>query len=171
MVKMSEMTDKDFEERKPYFGVGAHEVIMGAATTGKTPNTGSEYIDFAVAGSNDEEGSVRLYLTEKTVDRTRSILAALAVHNKEGDVEKQKVRDAFKKITDSDQMLDAKFLEKFDGAHAWILVEEDKSAPKPNGGFYLRSNLYSYPPKPRVTDIQDDIKSGDNVDLSEIPFN
>ena len=170
MVKMSEMTDKDFEARKPYFGVGVHEVILTGATTGEA-TTGSKFIEFELLGENDEEGSVRLYLTEKTVERTRSILATIAVHNKDGEVEKQKVRDGFKKITDSDEMLTEKFLAKFKDMQAWILTEEDKSAPKPNGGFYLRNNLYSYEPKPRATTIQQDIEGGKPVDLSEIPFN
>ncbi len=170
MVKMNEMQDKDFEARKPYFGIGVHEIYINGATTGKAKNTGSDYIEFSIIGQNDEEGKVTLWLTEKTVDRTRSILATIAVHNKEGEVEKQKVRDAFKKITDSDEMLSEKFLAKFENMQAWILTEEDKSSPKPNGGFYLRNNLYSYEPKPRATTIEQDIAGGKPIDLSEIPF-
>ena len=166
---MGEMTDKDFEARKPYFGVGVHEVILTGATTGKS-TSGNDYIEFELLGENDEEGSVRLYLTEKTVERTRSILATIAVHNKDGEVEKQKVRDSFKKMTDSDDMLTEKFLTKYKGMQAWILTEEDTSAPKPKGGFYLRSNLYSYEPKARATTIQQDIAGGKPIDLSEIPF-
>jgi hypothetical protein len=170
MVKMKTMSDKEFEARKPYFGVGVHEVILTSAVAGKSPTTESDFIEFSLLGEADEEGSVRMYLTEKTVERTRSILATIAVHNKEGEVEKQKVRDAFKKMTDSDDMLTEKFLAKYKDMQAWILTEEDKSAPKPNGGFYLRSNLYSYEPKPRATTIQEDIAGGKPIDLSEIPF-
>lgn len=170
MVKMKEMSDKDFENRKPYFGTGVHEVILTDATSGKSPNTGSDYIEFELLGKNDEEGTVRLYLTDKTVERTRSILATIAVHNKASEVEKQKVRDGFKKMTDSDKMLTESFLAKFKDMQAWILTEKDKSAPKPNGDFYLRSNLYSYEPKARATTIQEDIDGGEPIDLSEIPF-
>ena len=170
MAKLPAMNDKDFEARKPYFGEGVHEVIIVGHETGKSPNTGSEFIEFSLIGANDEEGTARLYLTEKTVERTRSILATIAVHNKESETDKQKVRDAFKKITDSDQMLEKDFLDKFKDAQAWILVEEDQSAPKPNGGFYLRTNLYSYQPKPRSAPITEANTGGKQIDLSEIPF-
>ena len=35
MAKLPPMTDKDFEARKPYFGVGVHEVIIVGHETGK----------------------------------------------------------------------------------------------------------------------------------------
>ena len=175
MVKMNPMDDKDFETRKPYFAAGVHEVYIKDFTTGKSPNTGSQFIEFTLLGAEDEEGTARLYLTEKTVDRTRSILATIAVHNKQGEAEKQKVRDAFKVIDDSDQLLDSKFLEKFKEMQAWILVEEDLNAPKPNGGYYLRTNLYSYEPKPRNNAAQMTAEQlvsdmNESADLSEIPF-
>lgn len=173
MVKMNEMEDKDFEPRKAYFAEGVHEVYITAMERGVSPNTKSEYIEVSLLGEGDAEGSARLYLTDKTADRSRSILATIAVHNKGTDAEKQKVRDVFKKVTDTDQ-LDDKFLAKFKDMQAWILVEEDKSAPKPNGGFYLRTNLYSYEPKPRAKTadelVSDITEGGEPVDLSEIPF-
>lgn len=175
MVKMSDMKDSDFEARKPYFGVGAHLVMIKGARADKSPNTGSEFIEFDVVGTSDEEGTVRLYLTEKTADRSRSILGAIAVHNKQTEAEKQKVREAFKKITDTDQMTDKEFLAKFIDMEAWILTEEDTSAPKPNGGFYLRNNLYSYEPTPRKVTAEDlttenMLKGGTEVDTDDVPF-
>lgn len=174
MVKLDPMSDKDFEAHKAYFGVGSHVVLIKGAEAGKSPNTGSEFLEFTVVGTNDEEGTVRLYLTDKTADRSRSILGAIAVHNKETEAEKQKVREAFKKITDTDQMTDADFLKKFIDMEAWILTEEDKSAPKPNGGYYLRNNLYSYEPTPRKTTAADysteDMLKGEPVDADDVPF-
>lgn len=169
-MKMNPMSDKDFEQKKPYFGLGVHEVYITGHRTGKA-NSGSEFIEFEVLGSNDEVGKTTLWLTEKTIDRTRSILAAIAVHNKTTDAEKQKVRDAFKAITDSDQMLEDKFLDKFKDMQAWILTEEDKNAPMDKGGFFSRNNLYSYEPKPRKT-TADDIMPANNATSSadEVPF-
>lgn len=170
MVQMSEMQDKDFEARKPFFGLGAHEVFIESVEAGEA-TTGSVYLQFELLGEDDATGNCRLYLTEKTADRTRSILGAIAVHNKEKEADKQKVRDEFKKITDSDQMTDAKFLAQFKDMQAWILTEEDKNAPKPNGGYYLRNNLYSYEPTPRKT-IAEDLMSGATpvADDDDIPF-
>lgn len=174
MAKLPPMEDKDFADRKPYFDEGVHEVYIKKATRGSSPKTGSEYIEFDLLGENDEEGNVRLYLTEKTQERSRSILATIAVHNKQSDVEKQAVRDAFKKITDTDQ-LDDDFLKKFVDLQAWILTEQDTNAPKPNGGFYLRNNLYSYEPTPRTTATSpattaSQLLGGTDADLDEVPF-
>lgn len=171
MSKLPPMEDKDFSARKPYFGVGVHEIYITKAERG-TASTGSEYIEIDVLGEDDRTGNTRLYLTEKTSERSRSILGAIAVHNKETDVDKQKVRDAFKSITDTDE-LDEKFLAKFKDMQAWILTEEDTNAPKPNGGYYLRNSIYSYPPTPRTSQkvtAEQLVSSGTPVDDDEIPF-
>lgn len=173
MTKMNPMDDKEFEDRKPYFEAGVHQVFIKGVSTGKTPNTGSDYIEFKLLGAEDEEGTARAYVTDKSMDYTRSLLARIAVHNKSTEPEKQKVREAFKAINDSDQMLDPKFLEKFIDNEAWILVEEDKSSPKPNGGFYLRTSLYSYEPKARPQtnpNATGTITDNGKIDLTEIPF-
>lgn len=169
------MEDKDFESRKPYFDEGVHEVYIDDFRRGESTNTGSPFIEFDVVGENDEQGNVRLYLTEKTQERTRSILATIAVHNKQSEEEKQAVRNAFKKITDTDQIDDA-FLEKFNGMQAWILTEPNLTQPKPAGGYYLQSNLYSYKPTPRTTATSpattaEQLLGGTPVDdTDEIPF-
>lgn len=168
-MKMNQMEDKDFEQKKPYFALGAHEVYITGHRTGKA-NSGSQFIEFEVLGANDEVGKTTLWLTEKTVDRTRSILAAIAVHNKDTEAEKQKVRDAFKAITDSDEMLDDKFLAKFKDMQAWILTEEDKNAPMEKGGYFSRNNLYSYEPKPRKTTVDDIMPGATPVSADEVPF-
>lgn len=175
MVKVAEpLTDESFETKGGnYFDPGIYEVYIQGFKRGKTPNTGSEFVEFDVLGSEDQEGKVRLYLTEKSAHFSLRTLGTIAVHNKEGEAEKQKVRDAFKKILDTDQLTDA-MLKRFIGMQAWILVEEDKNAPKPNGGYYLRYNLYGYEPKPRKQTAEELINEfkagGEPVDTDEIPF-
>lgn len=169
MAKLPPMEDKDFADRKPYFEEGVHEVYITKAVRG-TASTGSEFIELDLLGEDDRTGNARLYLTEKTQERSRQILATIAVHNKQTDAEKQAVRDAFKKITDTDQ-IDDDFLKKFVDLQAWILTEQDKNAPKPNGGYYLRNNLYSYAPTPRKTTADDLISEGGApVDTDDVPF-
>lgn len=179
MVKMAKMTDKDFEQRGNYFGVGVHEIYIDGMSSGKSPNTGSEFIEVEVIGEDDAKGNTRLYLTEKTAERTRSILSAIAVHSKVNEDDKKSVRDWFKTIDNTTQMIDQDFLDKFDGMQAWIKVEEDTTAPKPNGGYYLSTNLYSYAPKVTAADILPAAQTqtatnvmggGEDVSASSIPF-
>ena len=175
MAKLQPLEDKDFAERKPYFDAGVHEVAIQAVRRGVMDNENkTEYVEFDVVGLQDEEASVRLWLSDKAAPYTLANLARIAVHNKESEADKQKVREAFKKITDTDQ-LDEKFLEKFVDMQCWILTEEDTNAPKPNGGFYLRNNLYSWEPKPKQITADDlttaNMKAGGTpVDNDDVPF-
>lgn len=170
MVKV-QLEDKDMAERKPYFEAGVHEVYITDLKAVK-PESGAEYLEATVLGENDATDNIRLYISEKAAPYTLANLARIAVHNKEGETDKQAVREAFKKITDTDQ-LDEKFLGRFKDMQAWILTEEDLNAPKPNGGYYLRSSLFSYPPKPSNNAAKattEQIKNGEPIDLNEIPF-
>ena len=171
MVKMPEMTDKDFDARGEYFDVGEYEAGILSAKRGKSENTGSEFIEFEVQDANgDAKTSTRLYLTEKSAPYTRSTLAGIAVHNQQDDAGKDKVREFFKGITDTDKF-DDKFLARYEGDTAFIRVEEDKNAPKPNGGFYLRASLFHYMPKPKKPTVEDIMGGGTPVnDPNDIPF-
>ena len=168
MVKVNPMEDKDFEARGKYFDAGVYKVHLSDPKR-DVSKSGSEFVQFTVNGENEEQSDVRLYLTEKAAPYSLKTLAGIAVHNKGSEAEKQKVRDAFKNITDTDT-LDAKFLEKFENMEAWVLVEEDTNSPKPNGGYYLRYNLYSYEPKPRKITPEDLMGGGTPVDPDEVPF-
>jgi len=181
MVKMDTMEDKDFEERRQYFDVGVHEVTIKDHEVGVTPS-GSEFIKFLVEDDTTEGKADPLWLTPRKPGKetsgaeiSRRMLAAIAVHNKEGEAAKQKVRDSFKAITDSDQMKAKAFLDRFKGMQCWILVEEDMDSPKPKGGYYLRSSLYSYEPKPRqktAAELVSDMTSqpATAAEIDEIPF-
>lgn len=168
MVKVS-IDDKAFAPRKEYFGPGVHEVHITGATRGKTPNKGTEYVEFELEGE-DGEGTATLWMSEKAAPYSIARMAQVAVHNKASETDKQKVRDAFMKITDSDE-IDDKFLEKFEGMQAWILTEEDTSgAQKPGGGYYLRNNLYSYEPTVKKTTAEDIMPGGQSISTDDVPF-
>lgn len=175
MVKVS-IEDKDMAERKPYFGVGVHEVYIEKIKSEK-PEKGAPFFSVEVLGSvNDLEvrDDVRLYISEAAAPYTLANLARIAVHNKQTEKEKDAVREAFKAITDTDE-IDQKFLDKFKDMQAWILVEEDMGSPKPNGGYYTRASLYSYKPQASTNASKmtaEDLVSDNNekIDLEEIPF-
>ena len=169
MVKV-QLEDKDFTGGNKYFNEGVYKVYLSDPKR-DVSKSGSEFIQFTVNGENEEQTDVRLYLTEKAAPYSLKTLAGIAVHNKGSEAEREKVREAFKAITDTDT-LDAKFLAKFENYEAWVLVEEDTNAPKPNGGYYLRTNLYSFPPKPRKITPEDIMGGGtkDGIDPDEVPF-
>lgn len=167
MVKV-QLEDKDFAERKPYFDEGSHEVyITGAKKV--TPEQGAPYIEVSVLGEEDATEDIRVYISEAAAPYTMANLARIAVHNAKDEAAKEKVRAAFKAIDDTDQ-IDDKFLAKFKDMQCWILTEENTNAPKENGGYFLRSQLYSWEPKVKAKTIQQDIANGKPVDTSEIPF-
>lgn len=167
---MEPMEDKDFGEFKPYFKEGVHEVYITGGKAGKSANSGSSFVEFDIVGENGEEGNVRLYVTENSAKYTRRTLAGIAVHNKEKEEDKNKVKEFFKNLVDSDEMTKQPFLDKFKDNQAWIKVSQDLNSPKPNGGFYLRTSLYSYKPKDDTADLTSITDGSKPVNLEDIPF-
>jgi len=176
MAKVQPLEDKDFEPRNTdYLRPGVHEVFIKSAKRGQLDNEKkTEYVELGVEGE-DGSGTVTMFISEKAAPYTLARLAQVAVHNEASDEAKQKVRDRFKKINDTDK-IDQAFLDLFVDMQCWVLTEEDTSGKqKPNGGFYLRNNLYSYEPKPRTVTAAnlttDQMKAGGTpVDTDEIPF-
>ena len=171
MVKMNPMEDKDFSAGGNYFQEGVYKVVL-ADPKHDVSKSGSDFVQFtAYDPETDAKADVRLYVTEKAAEYTRRTLAGIVVHNVEGDAAKDKVRTTFKAITDTDELIDAKFLKKFENMEAWLLVKEDLNAPKPNGGFYLRYDLYSYEPKPKKLTPEDIMGAPSTPhDPDEVPF-
>lgn len=177
MVKLENpLTDEDLKPRGggKWFNEGVYPVVIAEAKRGKT-DSGKEYIQIDVLGEEDQEGNARLWFTtDKASKYALSILAGIAVHNKESEVEKEKVRTTFKKITDTDSV-DDKFLTRYKGMDAWVLVYEDTNGQqKPGGGYYKRTDIYGYEPKPKQQTAEQlvaDFKTnGEAVDTDEIPF-
>lgn len=175
MVKVNPLTDEDLKPRGggKWFDEGVYPVVITEAKRGKT-DSGKEYVQLDVLGEADQEGNARLWFTtDKAASYALSILAGIAVHNNEGEPAKQKVRDAFKKITDTDE-IDAKFLARYKGMDAWVLVYEDTNGQqKPGGGYYKRTDIYGYQVQPRSTQatIESLFPGGEGVDDKDsIPF-
>lgn len=175
MAKIEKMTDEDFAKEggnSNYFKRGVHPIMIIDAVVGKSEKKGTPYILFEVEGDEGQRDTVeRMYVTEGTSMFLRRNLSAFLVHNKETEKEKEAVREFFKTIDDTDMLLDKKFLDKFLGLRGWILRDEDENSPKPNGGYYLRNQLYAYAPKFEEKDTAESImEEGEKVDLSVIPF-
>lgn len=167
MVKV-QLEDKDMADHKPYFAEGAHEVyITGAKKV--VPETGSPYIEVSILNADDATEDTRNYISEAAAPYTLSKLARIAIHNAKDDAAKAKVRESFKAINDTNQV-DEAFLAKFKDMQAWALTEEDLNAPKEKGGYFLRTQLFSWPPQVKAKTTEQDIDGGKSVDLSEIPF-
>jgi hypothetical protein len=172
------LTDEDLAERtgSNYFEEGEHEVLIQKATRGTT-DSGKDYVEFEVLGHNDEQDTARVWLTtEKSCKYALSILAGIATHNKHTEAEKQAVRDAFKKITDTDQV-DDKFLAKFKEMDAFFTVYKSDRTYQGNDGttkYSYDKNIYGYMPSPRkpkqmtVDELMGTPAS--STDIDAIPF-
>jgi hypothetical protein len=169
-----QITDEDLVQRNnQYFAEGEHEVVITEAKRGVT-DAGKEYVEFTVAGHDDETGKARLWFsTEAGSKYALSILAGIASHNKQTDAEKEKVRDAFKAITDTDQV-DDKFLAKFKDMDAFFTVYMSdrtyiNSAGETKNSY--DSNIYGYMPKPKVakpTTVES--LMGEEISTDDVPF-
>lgn len=176
MVKVN-LTDEDLAPRgnNNYFKEGEHEVLIVKAERGTTSG-GKDYVEFTVMGHNDETDTARLWFTtEKSCKYALSIMAGIASHNKQTEAEKQKVREAFKAIQDTD-VIDDKFLEKFKDMDAFFTVYKSDRTYTGTDGSTKNSydkNIYGYMPAPRLTaspSTPSPLEGSQPIDLSEIPF-
>lgn len=177
MVKVS-LTDEDLAERgnNNYFEEGEHEVLITKAERGTT-DSGKDYVEFTVLGHDDESDTARLWFTtDASAKYALSILAGIASHNKHSDIDKKKVRDAFKAITDTDEV-DDKFLARYKEMDAFFTVYKSDRTYLGNDGTTKHSfdkNIYGYMPKPKkqtAEDLISDFKAtGDEISTDDIPF-
>lgn len=172
MVKV-QLTDEDLVERNNnYFAEGEHEVLITDAERGVT-DSGKEYVEFTVLGHGDEVDTARMWFTtDKAAKYTLSILAGIASHNKSSEADKQTVRDAFKKITDTD-LVDDKFLEKFKDMDAFFTVYKSDRTYTTASGETRNSydkNIYGYMPKPRKVTAEQIMAASTPVSSDDVPF-
>jgi len=168
------LTDEDLSKRgnSNYFSEGVHEVLIQKAERGTT-DAGKDYVEFTVIGHADEEGTARLWFsTEAGSKYALSIMAGVAVHNKQTEEEKAGVRTAFKAIDDTDKV-DTKFLAKFKEMDAFYMVQQsDRTYTNAQGetkNSYDR-NIYGYEPKMKAMTADQLISSGTPVSTDDVPF-
>lgn len=169
------LTDEDLATRgdTKYFSEGIHEVAIVKAERGK--HNGKEYVEFKLEGENGETDTARLWFTtDKSAKYALSIMAGVAVHNKDSEAEKEGVRSAFKKITDTDQV-DNKFLAKFEGMVAFFQVAKSDTRTYTDASGETKpsydKNIYGYRPKEKVDHIAEaKAEMLKPIDPNEIPF-
>lgn len=157
---------------RTWFLEGVYRVLIESISAEKNAND-TPYLKFTVLDENDPDikGTANLYTSEKALPYTLRTLQGILVHNTKTDIAADKVRKYFRELKDTDDI----DLKKFNGAQAWYRKEK-------NGETYLNTKgeerdsydtgIFSYEPKmskPADT-IVDDIKEGEPLDLSEIPF-
>ena len=168
-------TKETKEEFGKYFEEGIHKVTI-KSVTGDTNPSGKEYFEFNVVGENGEEGSARLWWTEKAMQRSFNTIRTLFVHNTV-EANRDKVRAAIDATNNTDELLKLASA-GLKGKEAWYQVEKtDQTYVNGNGEvrYSYNRNIYGYEPKPRKMTAEEliaDFKTGDNtpVDPNEIPF-
>ena len=169
-----QLTDEDLATRgdRTYFAEGEHEVLIEKAERGTT-DAGKEYVEFSVLGHADERDTARLWFTtDASAKYAMSIMAGIAVHNKQTEAEKASVRTAWKSITDTDK-IDAKYLANFKDKDAFFTVHQSErtyTTPSGETRHSYDKNIYGYMPKPKATTVQQDILAAMPADISGQPF-
>lgn len=171
MVKVNP-TEEDLKTtgNRSWFDVGEYEVGIESATF-ETDKNGKDYIQWNFADVNDTDikGDCRNYLTtEKAVLYAMRTMQGIAVHNAADDTEKERIRKTFLAVKDSDEL--KTMVGKYTNMTAFIQVYEDENSPNPNGGYYRRTNIFGYMPKPRKTTVEQIMGNVESLSTDEIPF-
>jgi hypothetical protein len=109
------------------------------------------------------------YLTEAATPYTMRNLQNILVHNAKTDADKDKVRDYFHKLNDTDEL----DLKKFNGAQAWLTVtQSDRQFTRNDGttSYYSDYELTSWESKAPKPLTVDDLGGEPLLDLSDVPF-
>lgn len=194
-LKAFKITEEDLVEQN-FFREGVHEVIITSAEFFETDDK-KIFLELKLTGSNDEEGSTRLYFTEDAKKISLDTIRKILVHNASDDETKDKIREAYKKITNLAQL--NPFALRLVDKQAWLKIEKsDKTYTSKETGEIKHSynrNIYGFEPKMKAapseskTDTQnntaskptaeqisqveavvDALPEQDDIDLTDIPF-
>lgn len=168
---MAQFNDETKKEFGAYFSEGVHKVKI-TAVIGGTTEAGKEYFEFTLKGDGGEEGTARLWWTEKAMQRSFDTVKKIFVHNTPDD-KKDAIRAEVDKCNDTDSLL--KLAQALKGKEAWYQVERTETtyvAPSGEVKNSYNRNIYGWEPKPKqMTAAQ--LLGGTPVDTApdDIPFN
>lgn len=193
-LKAFKITEEDLVEQN-FFREGVHEVLITAAEFFESDDK-KIFLELKLTGSNDEEGSTRLYFTEDAKKISLDTIRKILVHNASDDETKDKIREAYKKVTSLAQLVP--FTLKLVDKQAWYKVEKsdktytDKETGEIKTGY--NRNIYGFEPRMKpVAPVATETKAEtaaqstseqteavesavgalpvqDDIDLTDIPF-
>jgi len=193
-LKTFKITEEDLVEQN-FFREGVHEVIITSAEFFETDDK-KIYLELGIMGSNDEQDTARLYFTEGAKKISIDTIRKILVHNAPDDETKDKIREAYKKITNLAQL--NPFALKLIDKQAWFKIEKsDKTYTSKETGeikYSYNRNIYGFEPKMKATPsesktstqdtvskptaeqvaqveaVVDALPEQDDIDLTDIPF-
>lgn len=169
---MANFTDEHKEETGKFFGEGVHKVKIMAVSSGTNDN-GKEFIEFAVVGDNQEEGTARMWFSsDKAIRFSFNTVRSIFVHNAlEG--KKDAARDMVNKVKNTEELVDL-CNKALIGKEAWYVVERSdytytNAAGEVKQGY--NRNIYGYEPdsKPKAAAPESPLAGGTELDDSEVP--
>lgn len=128
-----------------YFSEGVHKVKIGSVHF--VTDNGKEYAEFLVVGDEGQEGTARVYFTEKAATYSFNTIRGIFVHNSP-ESSKDKTRDAINAIEDTETL--EKQCQKLIGKECWYMVQKSDQTYVNNNGETKNSynkNIYHYEPK------------------------
>lgn len=193
-LKTFKITEEDLVEQN-FFREGVHEVIITSAEFFETDDK-KVYLELGIMGSNDEQDTARLYFTEGAKKISLDTIRKILVHNAPDDETKDKIREAYKKITNLAQL--HPFALRLVDKQAWLKIEKsDKTYTSKETGEIKHSynrNIYGFEPRMKPTTqptneakteavpqpaqeqtaaveaVVGELPAQDNIDLTDIPF-
>lgn len=193
-LKAFKITEDDLVEQN-FFREGVHEVMITSAEFFETDDK-KIFLELNIIGSNDEQDTARLYFTEGAKKISLDTIRKILVHNASDDETKDKIREAYKKVTSLAQLVP--FTLKLVDKQAWYKVEKsDKTYTSKETGEIKTSynrNIYGFEPRmksvtPAATEAKAEpvtqptsdqtaavesavgaLPAQDDIDLTDIPF-
>lgn len=159
---------------RTWFNEGVHRVVIESITPDKNTN-GTPFLRVEVLDEKDPDikGKANMYTSEKALPYTLRTLQGILVHNTKTQIEEEKARAYMHKVSDTDD-IDFK---KFYGAQCWFKKEKNGQTYTGTDGEEHDSydtGIFNYEPKmskPQDTILNDeDVKAGEPLDLSDVPF-
>lgn len=142
--------DKEVREFAESIPFGVSEVHFAGAVADAT-DAGKDFIEVAIISEDGVEDTARLWFTGGAVNISFNTARQIAVHQGQTEEEKQKIRDRFDKVKDSQELADVLNDVCGNGGKLWFTKYYDPTRTYQNGQGQTRKsinkNIYGYEPK------------------------
>ena len=158
-LKTFKITEEDLVEQN-FFREGVHEVIITSAEFFETDDK-KIYLELGIMGSNDEQDTARLYFTDGAKKISIDTIRKILVHNAPDDETKDKIREAYKKITNLAQL--NPFALRLVDKQAWLKIEKSDKTETGEIKHSYNRNIYGFEPKMKAVPSESKINTQDNT--------